>query len=88
MDEFDRSESMWKIDGPISRKEYIWVVLAMLFFAIPIFLLKLLDLATLLFPICIILALIILYLSFVSYAKRFYDIICTRQINKKNITIL
>ena len=57
---FDESESIWKIDGPIGRKDYFWVLLLALFLFIPVACLKLMGLIVILFPIAIILALILI----------------------------
>lgn len=72
--EFDESESIWKIDGPIGRKDFVWAQLAVLFFVVPVILLKLIGLAVLLFPVVIILLLVGFWLSFAAFSKRFYDL--------------
>ncbi len=70
--DFDESESIWKFDGPIGRKDYFWLQLGILFVAVFVGLLK--TFAMLLFPLLIILILVLVYLSFVSISKRYYDI--------------
>ena len=72
--EFEKSESIWKIDGPIGRLDFFWGILGSIFFAIPVILLKLIGLAGFLFPVCIILLLIAIWLMFTAFSKRFYDI--------------
>ena len=72
--DFDPSESIWKIDGPIGRKDFIWAQVAVLAIALPAILLNLIGLATFLFPVIIILILIALWLSFAAFTKRFYDL--------------
>ena len=70
----EKSESIWKIDGPIGRLDFFWAFAGSIFFALPVILLKLIGLATVLFPICIILLLIAIWLYYAGLAKRFYDI--------------
>lgn len=70
--DFDESESIWKFDGPIGRKDYIWLQLGIFFVVGLIYWLK--TFAILLFPLLIILILILFYLSFASTSKRYYDI--------------
>lgn len=72
--DFDPSESIWKIDGPIGRKDFIWAQVAVLAIALPAILLNLIGLAAFLFPVIIILILIALWLSFAAFTKRFYDL--------------
>ena len=73
--DYDKSESIWKIDGPIGRMDFVWAQLAVLFFVIPVILLKMLGLVTFLFPVAIILLLLAIWLSFAAFAKRFYDLL-------------
>ncbi|MBR1424691.1 hypothetical protein IJ579_03920 [bacterium] len=40
MIDFDESESMWKIDGPIGRLSYFWVCITIMLFLVPIIILK------------------------------------------------
>lgn len=72
--EFEKSESIWKIDGPIGRLDFFWGILSSIFFAIPVVLLKLIGLAGFFFPVCISLLLIAIWLMFAAFSKRFYDI--------------
>ncbi len=72
--DFDKSESIWKIDGPIGRLDFFWSMLACNFFILPVYLLARIGLAVFLFPVCIILVLIAIWLMFAAFSKRFYDI--------------
>ena len=74
INEFEKSESIWKIDGPIDRLDFFWGILSSIFFAIPVVLLKLIGLAGFFFPVCISLLLIAIWLMFTAFSKRFYDI--------------
>lgn len=70
---YDETESIWKIDGPIGRMSYFWITLGVLLILVaPALLIRLLM--PFLVPIALILVLIGIYLSFVATAKRFYDI--------------
>jgi len=72
--DYDVSESVWKIDGPIGRKSYLWVNIGLILLLIPIFLLKISGLLMFLFPVALILALIMIWISYAATAKRFCDI--------------
>lgn len=72
--DFDVSESVWKIDGPINRKSYIWISLGITIVGFFLILLKLTGLLMLLFPVAIIIAIILLWLTYASMTKRYYDI--------------
>ncbi len=72
--EVEKSESIWKIDGPIGRLDFFWGILISIFFALPAILLNLVGLAAILFPVCIILIIISCWLIFAAFSKRFYDI--------------
>ena len=70
---YDETESIWKIDGPIGRMSYFWITLGILLILVaPALLIRLLM--PFLVPIALILVLIGIYLSFVATAKRLYDI--------------
>lgn len=70
---YDETESIWKIDGPIGRMSYFWITLGVLLILVaPALLIRLLM--PFLVPIALILVLIGIYLAFVATAKRFYDI--------------
>lgn len=72
--DFDESESIWKIDGPMRRKNFIWNTIGIfLLLWLPAFLLYL-ALGPLLFPVIIVLLLCGIWLSLAACSKRFWDI--------------
>lgn len=72
MQDWDEGKNIFKIDGPIGRLDFFWITLGILIVTLPIVLFK--ELFILIFPIAIILLLAIIWISFVSLAKRMWDI--------------
>lgn len=74
MPDFDESESVWKIDGPMRRKNFIWNIFGItLLLGVPALLLYQVF-GLLLFPLIIVLLLCTIWLSFATLSKRFWDI--------------
>ena len=74
MPDFDESESVWKIDGPMRRKNFIWNMIGIfLLLGLPALLLYQ-AVGALLFPVILILLLCAIWLSFATLSKRFWDI--------------
>ena len=74
MPDFDESESVWEIDGPMRRKNFIWNMIGIfLLLGLPALLLNQ-AVGALLFPVILILLLCAIWLSFATLSKRFWDI--------------
>ena len=74
MPDFDESESVWKIDGPMRRKNFIWNIFGItLLLGVPALLLYQVF-GLLLFPLILILLLCAIWLSFATLSKRLWDI--------------
>lgn len=72
-EQYDETESVWKIDGPIGRLDYFWVFLGTTILLLFVILLKSFF-GMLLFPLMIVILGISFWLYFVATAKRFFDI--------------
>ncbi len=72
--DYEPSECFWKIDGPIGRKDFIWMQIGIILISLPAIILGIMGLAGVLFPIILITILIDIWLSIAAFSKRFYDL--------------
>ncbi len=72
--DYEPSECFWKIDGPIGRKDFIWMQIGIILISLPAIILGIMGLAAVLFPIILITILIDIWLSIAAFSKRFYDL--------------
>ena len=76
--DFDSSDSIWKLDGPIGRFDFFKIFfIALVSYFIQIFAMQN-QLARLFIIIFLIVGLVILYLSIVATIKRLWDIFASR----------
>lgn len=83
MMDYEESESIWKLDGPIGRLGYLKIVFLMLIYAVTFVFASQNQLAPAFAIIFLICALVLVYLNFVATAKRLWDIF-----NDKKLAII